>query len=67
MEYFLHKNKEHGNEYQTQHYQENKDEINRKKRGKLVCTCGVACVNHQKQRHLRSNKHQDWLKKHNEE
>ena len=35
MEYFLHKNKEKGNEYQTQHYQENKDEINRKKRENL--------------------------------
>ena len=59
---YWHKNKEQKNAYQKQHYQEYKDEINRKRRENMfVCDCGVSCVNCQKQRHFRSQKHKDWL------
>ena len=45
-----------------EHYQENKDKIREKQTRPFYCDCGSICQWNVKGRHLKSQKHQDWLK-----
>ena len=60
---YWHTHKEERHEYQKQHYQQNKNEINKTRReDRFLCECGSSCSRHQKQRHFKTSKHQEWLK-----
>jgi len=54
--------KEEVKERQKKYYEEHKEEINEKKKEKINCECGVKHRRSDKARHLKSKKHQKYLK-----
>ena len=54
-------NKEKLNERHKQYYQDNKEQIDRKRNEKINCPCGGQYTYSNKSRHMKSNKHLNYL------
>ena len=60
----MYENEEYKNkkiEYSKNRYQNNKDAINNKKKEKMICECGGCFRKSDKRRHVKSQKHQNYL------
>jgi len=55
-------NKEAISAHKKQYYEENKEAINQKRNQKHVCECGGKYIHQNKARHLKTKKHQNYLK-----
>ena len=55
------KNREHKIEYLRDYYQKNKEQLNDKAKQIFVCDCGTSCRISDKARHMKSQKHQQFI------